>query len=79
MGAKGIGCVFCCIAAFLLGVRYVSAAIFMSGVASWNASLFSAGLSYVGAPLLVLSILSLLVGAAFLVCGFRKDSPDKQR
>ena len=79
MDCKAIGCVFCCIAAFLLGVRYVSAAIFMSGVASWNASLFSAGLSYVGAPLLVLSILSLLVGAAFLVCGFRKDRPDKQR
>ena len=79
MDCKAIGCVFCCIAAFLLGARYVSAAIFMSGVASWNASLFSAGLSYVGAPLLVLSILSLLVGAAFLVCGFRKDCTDKQR
>jgi len=79
MDCKGIGCVFCCIAAFLLGVRYVSAAIFMSGVVSWNASLFSAGLSYVGAPLLVLSILFLLVGAAFLICGFRKDRQDNRR
>lgn len=79
MGAKGIGCDFCCIAAFWPGVRYVSAAIFMSGGTSWNANLLSAGLSDVGAPLLGLSILSLLAGAAFLVCGLRKDRPDKQR
>lgn len=64
---------------FLAGVRYVSAAIFMSGGTSWNANLLSAGLSDVGASLLGLSILSLLVGAAFLVCGFRKGPPDKQR
>ena len=64
---------------FLAGVRYASAAIFMSGGTSWNANLLSAGLSDVGAPLQVLSILSLLVGAAFLVCGFRKGPPDKQR
>ena len=51
----------------------------MSGGTSWNANLLSAGLSDVGAPLLELSILSLLAGAAFLVCGLRKDRPDKQR
>ena len=73
MNNKGVGAVFCLIAALLMSARYLSAAIFMSGVPSWSAETFSSSLSYVGAPLLIFSILSLIVGIGFLICGIIQD------
>ena len=67
MNKRGVGVVFCFISAMLFSVRYLAAAIFMSGVLSWDAGLFNAGLEYVGTPLLVFSILSLLVGIVYLI------------
>ena len=73
MNNKGVGAVFCAIAAFLWAARYVAAAIFMSGVLSWDGELFRAGLSYVGSPLLIGAIISLIVGIAFLAAGVLQD------
>ena len=73
MNNKGVGAVFCLISALLMSARYLSAAIFMSSVGSWSADLFSNALSYVGAPLLVFSILALIVGVGFLICGIVQD------
>lgn len=67
MSRRTAGVMFCLIAAILYSVRYVSAAVFMSGVSSWDRGLFAAGLEYVGSPLRTLSIISLLVGVAYLV------------
>ena len=67
MNKRGAGAIFCLIAAILFSARYVSAAIFMSNVISWDASLFEAGLEYVGNPLLVGSIISLIIGVAYLL------------
>ena len=73
MNNKGVGAVFCLIAAILMSARYLSAALFMSGVSSWDAALFQAGLSYVGSPLKICAILALAVGIFFLVLGFLDD------
>lgn len=73
MNNKGVGAVFCLIAAILTAARYLSAAVFMSGVVSWNSSLFQAGLSYVGSTLQILAILALAAGIFFLGLGFVDD------
>lgn len=73
MNNKGIGTIFCLIAAIMMSARYIAAAIFMSGVSSWNYVLFTSGLEYVGSPLKIWSIVSLVVGIAFIACGLYQD------
>jgi hypothetical protein len=68
------GVMFCLIAAILFISRYITAAIFMSGVSSWSSDLFNRALEYVGTPLLVLSIISLVIGVAYL---FMAEISDK--
>lgn len=67
MNKRGVGAVFCIIACILFSVKYITVAIFMSGVSSWGSDLFDAGLEYVGSPLTVLSIISLILGLIYLV------------
>ncbi|WP_432352065.1 hypothetical protein [Sporosarcina sp. A2] len=69
MSRRGIGISFIAISAFLLSVKYISAAIFGSGVSSWDEDLFSSMLSYVGKPLSTFSLLSLIIGTAYIVWG----------
>ncbi len=66
MNRRGTGIVFILIAALLFISRYIAAAIFGSGAASWNEDLFAAMLEYVGTPLLILSIISLILGIVYL-------------
>ena len=47
MNNKGIGSIFCLIAAIFMAARYMAAAIFMSNVSSWDAGLFASGLEYI--------------------------------
>lgn len=79
MNNKGIGAVFCLIAAILMSARYVSAAVFMSNVTSWDSALFHSGLSYIGPSLMIASIVSLAVGIAFLCCGLYQDAKSKKK
>lgn len=67
MNRRGTGTIFCLISAILFSTRYISAAIFSSNVSSWDAELFSHMLSYVGNTLTTLSIVSLVVGIAYLL------------
>ena len=76
---KIVGVIFCLISAILMAARYLSAAIFMSGVSSWDAELFSAGLEYVGYPLLIGAIISLIVGIAFLGYEINQEIKNKNR
>ena len=73
MNNKGVGAIFCLIAAILAGARYLSAAIFMSGTSSWSADLFSESLKYVGPVLQIAAIIALAVGIFFLILGLFKD------
>ncbi len=73
MNNKGTGAVFCLIAAILAAARYIAAAVFMSNVTSWNAELFQCGLDYVGSPLKIMAVISLIVGIVFLVLGVCQD------
>ena len=74
MGRRFTGSVFCLISAILFSTKYISAAIFGSNVVSWNAELFGAMLEYVGATLNILSIISLIIGIAYLVAAeFKKE------
>ncbi len=78
MNNKGVGAVFCLIAAILMVARYLSAAIFMSSTPTWSAEHFSDALSYVGAPLRIAAICALVVGAVFLIFGIVQDRKKDQ-
>ena len=73
MNNKGVGAVFCLIAAVLTAARYLAAAVFMSHVTAWSAELFQSGLDYVGSPLKIAAVISLIVGIVILVLGFCQD------
>ena len=45
----------------------------MSNVSSWSEELFQCGLDYVGSPLKIMAIVSLIVGIVFLVLGICQD------
>ena len=79
MNNKGVGAIFCLIAAFLMGVRYLSAAIFMSNVVSWDSALFRAGLTYVGPALPTAAIIALVVGVVFLAFGLYQDRKEPRK
>jgi len=74
MNNKGVGAIFCLIAALLMAAKYLAAAIFMSGVSSWSEELFRSGLAHVGAPLSVSAVIALVLGIAFLVWGILQDA-----
>lgn len=73
MNKRGVGGLFCGIAAFLFATRYVTTALFLSGTQSWDGELFANGLSYIGSPLLIGSVCSLVVGVIYLIWGEIED------
>lgn len=79
MNNKGIGAIFCLIAAILISVYYLTAAIFMSHVTSWNAGLFAAGLEYEGPLLLMAATVALVVGILFLGYGVFQDIRERMK
>jgi uncharacterized membrane protein YdcZ (DUF606 family) len=73
---RGAGVFFCFIAAFLLFIRYTSAAIYSSGVATWNEQTFNAMLGYTGNTLVLLSFVSLGVGIIYLIMAEKTAKTD---
>jgi len=69
MTKRGTGVSFVAISAFLISIKYISAAIFGSGVSSWDEELFYAMLLYVGNTLSNLSLLSLFTGVIYILWG----------
>ncbi len=77
MNNKGIGAIFCLIAAVLESAHYIAAAIFMSNVTSWDGALFQEGLRYTGSFLTVTSAAALITGIGFLGYGVFRDFKNK--
>ena len=73
MNNKGVGSIFCLIAAILFGARYIAAGLCMSSSATISAEIFDVALLSVGPALLTVSIGALAIGVCFLVLGFLKD------
>ena len=73
MNNKGVGAIFCLIAAILFGVRYVAAAIYVSSAATISAEIFGVALTSVGPALLIAAVAALVIGACLLVLGFIRD------
>ena len=73
MNNKGVGSVFCLIAALLMSARYISAAIFVSSSPSWSADHFQAALQYNGPVLLILAIAAAVIGICFIIAGLVQD------
>lgn len=73
MNNKGVGAIFCLIAAILMAAKYIAVGLFMSNVNTWSAELFCEGLSYVGSLPTILAAIALVVGIGFLGLGFAKD------
>ena len=67
MNRRGVGAVFCLMAAMFFCTWNLSAAVFMSSITSWDMGLFAAGLEYTGLFLPVMGILSLVIGIGWLV------------
>ena len=79
MNNKGIGSIFCLIAAIFMAARYMAAAIFMSNVSSWDAGLFASGLEYIGPELKIASIIPLVDGIVFLGVGIFQEIKGKKK
>ena len=79
MNNKGVGAIFCLIAAVLMSARYISAAVYMGNSSSWSSELFQSGLSYIGSPLMIASIVSLIAGIVFLGFGLYQDVKSPKR
>ena len=77
MNNKGVGSIFCLIAALLLGFRYLTAAVYVSGAQSWGNELYSNALGYTGPVLLYTAIAALVIGLCFLAVGIVKDGKNK--
>ena len=77
MGKRTTGAIFCAIAAFLFGARYICAAILMSAAGAWDSILFGSMLAQVWA-LLVLSIVALFIGVAYLIWAEMKRSASEK-
>lgn len=73
MNNKGVGAIFCLIAAILAGAKYIAAAIYMSSTATKAADMFQEGLSYIGPMLTIAAIVALVFGVIFVIVGFVKD------
>ena len=67
MNKRGTGAIFCLMGSLLFAARYITAAIFMSNTSSWDSMLFAAGLEYQGDGLLIFSVISVIIGAVYLV------------
>lgn len=77
MPKRGVGAIFCLIAAILYAARYVVAATYYSGTSGpWGSQQFQSFLGYVGPPW-VMIWLALLVGITYLVWGEIDDSRSK--
>ena len=74
MNNKGVGAIFCLIAAILMASKYIAVGLFLSNVSSWSAELFSDGLAYVGSLPTILACIALVMGVIFLALGFIKDN-----
>ncbi len=72
---KFIGSIFCLISALLTSARYLSAAIYInsSGLSNLGPEEFQRGLSFIGSPLMIASVISLVVGILFIVYGIYQD------
>ncbi|MEC0126570.1 hypothetical protein [Paenibacillus pabuli] len=79
MSRRTTGTLLLVIAAFLYGVRYVSAAIFGSGVTSWDSDLFQGMLNYVGTAPQSWSIAALILGLFYLVWAEYEASSSKTK
>lgn len=67
MSRRATGTAFIAISAFLFGIRFIAAAIYSQGLTSWDARMFSSFLNYVDQGLTTTSLISLALGAAYLV------------
>lgn len=67
MSRRTTGTLLLVIAAFLYGVRYLSAAIFGSGVTSWDSDLFQGMLNYIGTAPRNWSVCALILGLFYLI------------
>ena len=73
MNNKGVGALFCLMAAILMSARYVAAAIFMSAAQSWSSELFRSALQYIGPSLPIAAAAALITGLIFLIAGVLQD------
>ncbi|GIP27143.1 hypothetical protein J23TS9_22730 [Paenibacillus sp. J23TS9] len=74
MNRRGAGVAFVAIAAFLFGIRYLTAVMLLPANSGWSWDYYHEILAKSGGPLLTLSILSLVVGIIYLVLADFKKS-----
>ena len=67
MNKRGTGVVFCLIAALLFIAKHITTALYMIGLSTASSALSRAAMNYKGTALLVFSVISLIVGIAYIV------------
>ncbi|MGN0764999.1 MAG: hypothetical protein ACI4MO_00755 [Christensenellales bacterium] len=68
MNKRASGVIFCVLAVITFVARYIVASIFMSNLDNnWNSHNFNLGLEFQGPALLIVSIICLVLGVAFII------------
>lgn len=77
MSRRSAGVAFCAIAAFLISIRYFTAAIYISSVnlAEQGPTVFAKWLGYIGSTPLTLAGIALLIGIVYLVWSELEKQP----
>lgn len=76
MSRRGAGIILVWVAAFLFGVRYISASILGSESESWDQGFFAAMLGHTGSGLLVAGGVALAAGIIYIIWA---EVADKRR
>lgn len=79
MSKRGTGVAFIAIAAFLISAKYISAATLGSGVSNLHKGVFISTMHYVGIPLSLFSIISLIIGVGYIAWGEYEEFKSKKQ
>ena len=76
MNRRGLGGLFCGIAAFLYVGKYISAAIYASNMTSWSSDMFRDMLAYIGSNIMYVAGIALIIGVTYIVIAEIKENKD---
>ncbi len=78
MKKRGAGVAFCAMAIISYIARFITTAIYLSSSDEWSEILFFSGMSYIGNGLLVISIVTAVIGIAYLIAGEYEEISKKK-
>lgn len=69
MDRRFIGAIFCFCSTVLYGIRYIAASLYGANTNQWDSESYQQLLSYIGTPILHISILLAFIGVGYIILG----------